>query len=75
MSNYKYKRLNLAERNAIEQELLKKTSARRIAAMLGRSVSSIPDEVKRNRVVRSWTNKGQRVAQLPKKNLLMLMKK
>ena len=49
--NYKYKRLNLAERNAIEQELLKKTSVRRIAAMLGRSVSSFTDEVKRNRVV------------------------
>lgn len=69
MGNYNYKRLNLAERNAIEQELQKKTSARRIAAMLERSVSSITDEVKRNRVVRSWTNKGQKVVKLPDKNI------
>lgn len=69
MGNYNYKRLNLAERNSIEQELCKNTSARKIAKMLKRSPSAITEEVKRNRVIRSWTNKGQKVVKLPDKNI------
>lgn len=67
MGNYNYKRLNLAERNAIEEELCKRNSARKIAKMLKRSPSAITEEVKRNRTIRSWTKKGQRVTNLPKK--------
>ena len=67
MNNYNYRRLNLAERNSIEEELCKRSSSRKIASMLKRSPSAITEEVKRNRTIRSWTNKGQRVVNLPKK--------
>jgi FixJ family two-component response regulator len=46
-----YRRIDLRERKAIEHALDRGTSCRSIARDLGRSASTIHDEVVRNRVV------------------------
>lgn len=61
----RYRRLDRAERAAIERGLDKSRSAREIARDLGRSQSSIADEVKRNRTVTRGPGKGERVGAVP----------
>lgn len=60
-----YRRLDKADRVAIEHGLDKHKSCRQIARELGRSPSTIADEVARNRTVSRGANKGSRVAQVP----------
>lgn len=62
---YNYRRLSSADRNSIEQELDKNSSGRSIAEKLGRSNSTISDEIKRNRTISIGDKKGQRVTELP----------
>lgn len=61
----KYRRLDKAERAAIERGLDAGHSCRQIAKDLGRSPSSILAEVKSNRTVAKGPGKGERVASLP----------
>lgn len=61
-----YRRIDKAERCAIENALDSKKSAREIARELGRSPSSVTDEVFRNRTVSRGPNKGERVETTPK---------
>lgn len=61
----KYFRLTRAERASIERALVKNDSARSMARDLGRSCTSIADEVKRNRTVCKGPGKGERVADIP----------
>jgi len=65
MVSAKYFRLTRAERGAIEHALDKHTSARQIAKDLGRSPSSIADEVKRNRTISKGAERGMRVHAVP----------
>jgi len=67
MKTTRYFRLTKAERGAIEHALDKRTSARQIANNLGRSASSIADEVKRNRTLTTGSDKGSRVTSVPDK--------
>ena len=60
-----YRRLDKAERSAIERGLDAKRSARQIASDLGRSVSSVCAEVKVNRTVTKGPGKGERVESVP----------
>lgn len=62
----KYFRLTKAERASIERALDKRESARSMARNLGRSASSITDEVKRNRHISKGPSKGERVSCAPK---------
>ena len=61
----KYFRLTRAERSSIERTMDKRSSARSIARDLGRSPSSITDEIKRNRTVCKGPGKGERVIAVP----------
>ena len=61
----KYRRLDKAERSAIERGLDAKRSARKIAGDLGRSASSVCAEVKANRTVAKGPGKGGRVVSVP----------
>lgn len=61
----RYRRLDRAERAAIERGLDAGRSARAIAADLGRSPSSIADEVRRNRSVAKGPGKGGRAGEPP----------
>lgn len=61
----RYRRLDRAERAAIERGLDKNRSAREMARDLGRSQSSIADEVRRNRTVSKGPGKGERVSDAP----------
>lgn len=61
----KYFRLTKAERASIERALDKRVSARAMARDLGRSPSTIADEVKRNRTVCKGPGIGERVADPP----------
>ena len=61
----KYFRLTRAERSSIERAMDKRSSARSIARDLGRSPSSITDEIKRNRTVCKGPGKGERVIDVP----------
>ncbi len=56
-----YRRIDLRERKAIEHALDRGTSCRSIARDLGRSASTIHDEVVRNRVVTRGPGKGDNV--------------
>ena len=49
--NKSYARLSRADRVAIERGLKEHKSCRKIASDIGRSVSTISDEVRRNRTV------------------------
>ena len=60
-----YRRLDRAERSAIERGLDAKRPARQIAGDLGRSASSVCAEVKANRTVAKGPGKGERVAGVP----------
>lgn len=60
-----YRRLDRAERAAIERGLDKNRSARAMARDLGRSQSSVADEVRRNRTVTRGPGKGGRVESVP----------
>lgn len=60
-----YRRLDRAERAAIERGLDKNRPARAMARDLGRSQSSVADEVRRNRTVTRGPGKGSRVELLP----------
>lgn len=60
-----YRRLDRAERAAIERGLDKNRSAREMARDLGRSQSSVADEVRRNRTVSRGPGKGGRVTEVP----------
>lgn len=62
---YNYKRLTLADRNSIESALNKNTSGREIAGRLGRSNSTISEEIRRNRTISIGKYKGQRVTDTP----------
>lgn len=61
----RYFRLTKAERVSIERALEVKQSARSVARNLGRSPSTITDEVKRNRTVYKGPGKGERVVSVP----------
>ena len=61
----RYRRLDRAERAAIERGLDKNRSAREMARDLGRSQSSVADEVRRNRTVSRGPAKGERVESVP----------
>jgi len=61
----RYFRLTRAERSAIEHALDKKESVRSMARALGRSPSSIAEEIKRNRCVAKGPGKGGRVTEPP----------
>lgn len=61
----KYFRLTKAERASIERALDKRDSARAMARDLGRSPSTITDEIKRNRAVCKGPGKGERVTDPP----------
>lgn len=60
-----YRRLDKADRVAIENGLDKRKSCRQMARELGRSPSTIADEVARNRTVRRGPNKGGRAGKAP----------
>ena len=60
-----YRRLDKAERAAIERGLDAGRPARQIAGDLGRSASSICAEVKANRTVAKGSGKGERVKSVP----------
>lgn len=60
-----YRRLDRAERAAIERGLGKNRPARAMARDLGRSQSSVADEVRRNRTVTRGPGKGSRVESVP----------
>lgn len=53
-----YRRLDRAERAAIERGLDKRKSCRQMARELGRSPSTVADEVARNRTVSRGPGKG-----------------
>ena len=60
-----YRRLDRAERAAIERGLDKRKSCRQMAGELGRSPSTIADEVARNRTVSRGPGKGGRAGAAP----------
>lgn len=60
-----YRRLDKADRIAIERGLDKRKPCRQMARELGRSPSTIADEVARNRTVCRGPNKGGRAAKAP----------
>lgn len=60
-----YRRLDRAERAAIERGLDKNRPARAMARDLGRSQSSVADEVRRNRTVTRGPGRGSRVESVP----------
>ena len=60
-----YRRLDRAERAAIERGLDKRKSCRQMARELGRSPSTVADEVARNRTVSRGPGKGGRAAGAP----------
>lgn len=60
-----YRRLDRAERAAIERGLDKNRPARAMARDLGRSQSSVADEVRRNHTVARGPGKGSRVESVP----------
>lgn len=60
-----YRRLDKADRIAIERGLDKRKPCRQMARELGRSPSTIADEVARNRTVCRGPNKGGRAANAP----------
>lgn len=61
----RYRRLDRAERAVIERGLDKNRSAREMARDLGRSQSSVADEVRRNRTIARGPAKGGRVESAP----------
>lgn len=61
----RYRRIDKAERAAVERGLDARHSARRIARDLGRSASSISAEVRANRTVAKGPGKGERVSSVP----------
>ena len=60
-----YRRLDKADRVAIENGLDKRKSCRQMAAELGRSPSTVADEVSRNRSVSRGPGKGGRAGEAP----------
>lgn len=60
-----YRRLDKADRAAIEHGLDKHKSCRQIARELDRSPSTIADEIARNRTLSRGKYKGERVEQIP----------
>ena len=60
-----YRRLDKADRIAIERGLDKRKPCRQMARELGRSPSTVADGVARNRTVRRGPNKGGRAAKAP----------
>lgn len=70
--HYTFKRLSNSDRNSIEQGLDKNLSAREIARRLDRSVSTITEEIKRNRSISIGTHKGDCVKKLPENACLRL---
>ena len=61
----RYRRLDRAERAAIQSGLDKGRSCRQMARELGRSPSTVADEVARNRTVSKGPGKGERVRDAP----------
>ena len=61
----RYRRLDRAERAAIQNGLERGWSCRRMARELGRSPSTVADEVSRNRTVAKGPGKGERVRGVP----------
>ena len=60
-----YRRLDKADRIAIERGLDKRKPCRQMARELGRSPSTVADEVARNRTVSRGPGKGERVREAP----------
>lgn len=60
-----YRRLDKADRIAIERSLDERKSCRQMARELGRSPSTVADEVARNRTVSRGPNKGGRAGGAP----------
>ncbi|MDO5801044.1 MAG: helix-turn-helix domain-containing protein [Coriobacteriia bacterium] len=60
-----YRRLDKADRVAIENGLDKRKSCRQMAAELGRSPSTVADEVSRNRSVSRGPGRGGRAGEAP----------
>ena len=60
-----YFRLTKADRVAIERGLDARESGRSIAASVGRSNSTVSDEVRRNRTVAKGPGRGERVGDVP----------
>ena len=61
----RYRRLDKADRIAIERGLDKRKPCRQMARELGRSPSTVADEVARNRTVSRGPGKGERVREAP----------
>ena len=61
----RYRRLDRAERAAIQSGLDKGRSCRQMARDLGRSPSTVADEVARNRTVAKGPGRGERVRGVP----------
>lgn len=70
----RYFRLSKAERVAIEQGLDKHRSCRSMARALGRSQSTIADEVRRNRTVAKGPGKGERAGSAPEDACAILLR-
>ncbi|MEG0322364.1 MAG: helix-turn-helix domain-containing protein [Raoultibacter sp.] len=66
----RYYRLTKAERFSIEHGLDARKSARSMAKELGRSPSSIADEVRRNRTVSKGSGKGERASAFPEGEII-----
>ena len=60
-----YRRLDKAERVAIQNGLDRGRACRQMARNLGRSPSTVADEVARNRTVAKGPGKGERVGSVP----------
>ena len=63
--NKSYTRLSRADRVAIERGLKEHKSCRQIASDIGRSVSTVSDEIRRNRTVLRGGERGSRVESVP----------
>lgn len=69
----RYRRLDRAERAAIQSGLDKGRSCRQMARDLGRSPSTVAGEVARNRTVSKGPGKGERVRDAPEDACLKLL--
>lgn len=69
-----YFRLTRAERGAIERALDKGEGCRQIARDLGRSPSTVVDEVTRNRTVQRGPRRGERVSEPPADACALLLR-
>lgn len=69
----RYHKLERADRAAVERGPDKNWTAHKMAADLGRSPSSITNEVRRNRTVTKGLGKGERVTEVPETAYLRVL--